>query len=148
MNNYGVPNGTYLKSFSQKIPQLFIIHQQSDFIIHYSLRDCCILQQSLCALFRNMRVVGDMLGAVAVVAAAAGAVAELQLGGIHIGAAADGALVGVGSLGLGMGGLVAAGIVEGDDLGAGIGGLFTARPALMRQVAGNRFRQSLPKNRK
>ena len=46
MNNYGVPNGTYLKSFSQKIPQLFIIHQQSDFIIHYSLRDCCILQQS------------------------------------------------------------------------------------------------------
>ena len=36
--------------FRQKIPQLFIIHQQSGFNIHSSLRACCkvcTLQQAL-----------------------------------------------------------------------------------------------------
>ena len=70
-------------------------------------------------LLGNMCVIGDMLRAVAVVALAAGAVAEFQIGGIHIRAAADGALVGVGGLDLGVGGLVAAGGVEGDGLALG-----------------------------
>lgn len=74
-------------------------------------------------LLGDMGVVGDVLGAVAVVALAPGAVAELQIGEIHIGAAADGALVGVGGLDLGMSGLVAARIVEGDGLAAGMDGL-------------------------
>ena len=64
-----------------------------------------------------MRVIGNMLRAVAVVAFAAGAVAELQGGVIHIRAAADGTLVGVGGLDGGVGSPVASGGVEGDGLG-------------------------------
>lgn len=36
MNNYGVRKADYFIKFSKKIPQFFIIHQRSDFILHYS----------------------------------------------------------------------------------------------------------------
>ena len=39
MNNYGVRKADYFIKFSKKIPQFFIIHQQSDFIIHFLSRD-------------------------------------------------------------------------------------------------------------
>ena len=80
--------------------------------------------------FGNMCVIGDMLRAVAVVALAPGAVAELQVGRIHIGAAADGAFVGIGGLGLGMAGQVAAAGGEGDGLVLGMGGLFGGAPGV------------------
>ena len=62
-----------------------------------------------------MGVVTDMVGAVAIVAAAAGAVTELQVRISHIGAAADGAavIVSKGGLGSRFGLLVG----EGDGLG-------------------------------
>ena len=36
MNNYCVRKADYFIKFSKKIPQFFIIHQRSDFILHYS----------------------------------------------------------------------------------------------------------------
>ena len=39
-------SGLISNHFRQKIPQLFNIHQRSGFIIHHSLRACCILQQA------------------------------------------------------------------------------------------------------
>ena len=103
-------------------------HYYSFFIIQLSLfikgALQFILQRALCALFRYVCVIGDMLRAVAVVTLAPGAVAELQVREIHICAAADGALVGVRGLWLGVGGLVASGGIEGDGLALGMGGFF------------------------
>ena len=70
-----------------------------------------------------MGVVVDVVLAVAVVAVALGAVAELQLRIGNIGAAADGAAVMVGSLGLGF--LPG---VEGDGTGFGLGLMEAAGP--------------------
>ena len=64
-----------------------------------------------------MGVIADVFFAVAVVAVAAGAVAEFQLRIGHIGSAADGAAVGVGGLHRGGAGSIRAGSGEGDHLG-------------------------------
>ena len=64
-----------------------------------------------------MGMVADMILAIAVVAAAAGAIAELQIGIAYIGAATDSALVSVRGLRSGNGCLVRTGIGEGDYLG-------------------------------
>ena len=66
-----------------------------------------------------MGVVADVIFAVAVVTAAAGAVAEFQLRIGHIGTAADGALVSIGCFRLSDAGFVRAGAGEGDDLRLG-----------------------------
>ena len=64
-----------------------------------------------------MSVIIDMVLAVAMVALAPGAVAELQLRVGHIRAAADGAFVGKGCLGSGYCRLVRTGVGEGNGLG-------------------------------
>ena len=65
----------------------------------------------------NVCMVADMLLAVAMIAAAPGAVAEFQVRVGYIRFAADRAPVGIGSLGLGNGGFIGTGGREGDDLG-------------------------------
>ena len=62
-------------------------------------------------------MVVDVIHAVAVVAVAAGAVAEFQLRVGHVGSAADGTAVGIGGFYLCSAGLIRTGIREGDDLG-------------------------------
>ena len=63
-----------------------------------------------------MGVIVNMIFAVAVVAAAAGAVTEFQFRIAYIRAAADGAFVGVGRFGLCCGCLIRTCMREGDDL--------------------------------
>ena len=75
----------------------------------------------------NVAVVIDMILAVAVIALAPGAVAELQFRVGHVRPAADGAAVGVGGFGRSLGGGVGAS-VELNDLGLLPGGAFAQQP--------------------
>ena len=101
-------------------------------------------------LFGDMAVVADMLLAVAVIALAPGAVAELQLRVGQVRTAAYGATVGIWSLGRGDCGLVGTGRGEGDDLGPGSLGVFflNSRRKFICQEMGITLMTSLPKNRK
>ena len=79
-----------------------------------------------------MAMVVDMILAVAVVTAAAGAVTKFQIRIAHIGAAADDTSVGIGCLGFCGGCFVRACVGEGDDLGlflTGAVGLFPEEAA-------------------
>ena len=76
-----------------------------------------------------MDVVVNMVGAVAVVAVALGAVAELHLGVAEVGLAAHSTLVEVLGLGLGLG------VVEVDHLGPGTGALVGVLVLLLAHLA-------------
>ena len=93
-----------------------------------------------------MRMIVDVILAVAVVALALGAVPEFQLRVRHIRPAADRALVGVGSLGGGVAGFVGTG-VELDDLCPSCGlGLFPEQPGSVGTPAHRNYVQHvLPK---
>ena len=69
-------------------------------------------------------MIGNVVGAVAVVTAAPGAVAELQIRVRDIGPSADGAFVSIWGLYRCVGRLVGTGGMEGDGLLGGIGGFF------------------------
>ena len=76
----------------------------------------------------NMTVIADMVFAIAIIAFAAGTVAEFQFGIADIRPAAHGTAVGVGGLGGCFCGLVGTGIKP-DDLGLLLGRLFPEEPA-------------------